>query len=220
MAPEKFFDYLEGKLPPPEKERFEQALIANPDLQRQLVTVREIQRGMQRSASERIENAATARAGSRGRQLAVAFAVLVGLNVAIGLYFIFRQNVPSEQVRRAKEASFRHKLESSVEKSAAATFAPPTIGMERIPINAPREKQESIAAAVIEAAAKTGGSGTKALPNESGLSVLVLVPGAREQEFRNALTAFGAPSPAPTVAGPAGSPNDAVRLEVVLSVPR
>ena len=35
MTPEKFFDYLEGKLPPAERERLERALISNPELQRQ-----------------------------------------------------------------------------------------------------------------------------------------------------------------------------------------
>ena len=66
MTPEKFFDYLEGKLPPAEKERLERALISDPELQRQFVSARQIHRGLQRPAGE---SAATTRAGSRGRQL-------------------------------------------------------------------------------------------------------------------------------------------------------
>jgi hypothetical protein len=142
MTPEKFFDYLEGKLSPTEKERLERALISDPELQRQFVSARQIHRGMQRPEGE---SAATARAGARGRQLAVAFAILVAMNVALGLIYIFRANKPSEQVQKAREEALRHQLQSSVEKSAAAAFIPPTIGMERVAIATPREKQDDVA---------------------------------------------------------------------------
>ena len=72
MTPEKFFDYLEGKLPPVERERLERALISDPELQRQFVAARQIHRSLGRPPDE---SAATTRAGSRGRQLAAAFAV-------------------------------------------------------------------------------------------------------------------------------------------------
>ena len=221
MTPEKFFDYLEGKLPPPEKERLERALIADPELQRQFVTAREIHRGMQRSPNEQSNGSATRRAGRLGRQVAAAFAVLVAMNVLFGLYYIYRANQPSEQVRQAREASLRHQLQSAVEKSAAAVFTPPTIGMDRVVIATPRAKQDDVAASIIAAVTKAGGSGTKALPNDNGLSVLVLVPAAHEQEFRNTLTNFGAPFPTPsTDRTPSLSPNDIVHLEIVLSAPR
>jgi len=221
MTPEKFFDYLEGKLPPVEKEGLERALISDPELQKEFVIAREIHRGMQRSPNDQTDSVATRRAGMRGRQVAAAFAVLVALNVFFGLYYIFRANKPSEQVRQAREASLRHQLENAVVKSAAAVFTPPTIGMDRLAITAPHAKQDDVAAAIIAAATKAGGSGTKTLPNESGLSVLVLVPAAREEEFRNTLATFGAPSPTPAIAGTRSfSPNDAVRLEIVISAPR
>ena len=221
MTPEKFFDYLEGKLPPADKEHLERALIADPELQRQFVTAREIHRGMQRSPNEQSNGSATRHAGRLGRQVAAAFAVLVAMNVLFGLYYIFRANQPSEQVRQAREASLRHQLQNSIEKAAAAVFTPLTIGMERIAITAPRAKQNEIAASIIAAAARTGGSGTKTLPNDNSLSVLVLVPAAREPEFRRALSSFGAPSPTPAQAGESSpSPNDIVHLEIVLSAPR
>src|ERR1044071_9369890 len=128
MTPEKFFDYLEGKLPPAEKERLERALISDPELQREFVAARQIHRSMQRPANE---SAATTRAGSRGRQLAAAFAVLVAMNVALGLFYIFRANKPSPEVDRARVETLRHQLHSALEKSAAATFSPPTIAMEQ-----------------------------------------------------------------------------------------
>ena len=88
MSPEKFFDYLEGKLPPPERERLERALIHDPELQRQFVAARQIHRGMQRPADE---TAATdpgrlARATARG-----GFCGPRAMNVALGLIYIFRE---------------------------------------------------------------------------------------------------------------------------------
>jgi hypothetical protein len=97
MTPEKYFDYLEGKLSPDERARLERALISNPELQREFVTARQIHRSMQRPADE---SAAVTRAGSRGRQLAAAFAVLVLMNVALGLIYIFRANQPRSNWKR------------------------------------------------------------------------------------------------------------------------
>ncbi len=213
MTPEKFFDYLEGKLPPPERERLERALIADPELQQQFVAARQIHRSMERPADE---SAATTRAGSRGRQLAAAFAVLVAMNVALGLFYIFHSNQPSPEVQKAREDTLRHQLQSSLEKSAAAAFTPPTLGLEPISITVPREKQDEAALAIIAAATKAGGSGTKDLPNENGVKVLVLVPGSAERQFRHTLITLGAPVTASSDA----APNEPVNLEVVLTNPR
>ncbi len=215
MTPEKFFDYLEGKMPPAEKERLERALIADPELQQQLASARQIHRGMQRPAGE---SAATGRAGNRGRQLAAAFVILVAMNVALGLIYIFRANKPSEAVTQARTEALRHQLQSSVEKAAAAAFTPPTLGLEQITIAAPRAQQEEAARTIIAAAARAGGSATKDLPNENGFNVLVLIPASAEPEFREVLHALGAPPTA--TAGPAASPNDIVRLTIVLASPR
>lgn len=217
MTPEKFFDYLEGKLPPDERERLERALISDPELQRQFVAARQIHRGMERPAGE---TAATTRAGSRGRQLAAAFAVLVAMNVALGLFYIFHANRPSNEVQKARDEAFRHQLQSALEKSAAAAFTPPTLGLEPVAITVPREKQNDVAQAIIEAATKAGGSGTKDLPNDSRVKVLVLVPASAEAEFRKKLTAFGAAASGSAATPNALSPNEPVHLEVVLSATR
>jgi hypothetical protein len=213
MTPEKFFDYLEGKLPADERERLERALISDPELQRQFVVARQIHRGMERPAGE---TAATTRAGSRGRQLAAAFAVLVAMNVALGLFYIFHETKPSKEVQKARDEALRHQLQSSLEKSAAAAFTPPTLGIESVAITVPREKQEDVAQTIIEAAARAGGSGTKALPHDGAVKVLVLVPAAAEAEFRQKLTALGA-APGSAATPNALSPNEPVHLEVVLS---
>ena len=217
MTPEKFFDYLEGKLPPAEKERLERALISDPELQRQFVSARQVHRGMQRTEGE---TARTTRAGSRGRQLAAAFAVLVAMNVALGLIYIFRANKPTDQVEKAREESLRHQLQSSVEKSAAAAFPVPTIGMEQIAITTPRDKQDAVAKTIIDAANQAGGSGTKGLPNDNGFSVLVIVPASAETQFRQTLASLGGPSPALAPGTPAAAPNEPVRLEIAISSAR
>jgi hypothetical protein len=218
MAPEKFFDYLEGKLPPRERERLERALISDPELQRQFVSARQIHRALQRPPNDESNGATTARAGSRGRQLAAAFAVLVAMNVFLGLFYIFYATKPSAQVQKAREESLRHRLQSALEKSA--TLTPPMIGTDEIKITAPRERQDEVAQAVIAAANEAGGSGAKGLPNDSGFKVLVIVPASHEQEFRTALAALGAPSSAPAGVAPAVSPNERVRLEIVVAAPR
>lgn len=217
MTPEKFFDYLEGKLPPPERERLERALIADPELQEQFVAARQIHRSLQRPPGE---SSATTRAGSRGRQLAAAFAVLVAMNVGLGLFYIFRSNQPSKEMQQKREAALRHQLQSSLEKSAAAAFTPPTLGIEPVQVTVPREKQDEVAQKIILAATEAGGSGTKGLPNDNGTQVLVLVPASAEARFRQTLSALGALSPGPSATPRSGSPNEPVHLEIVLSAPR
>lgn len=215
MTPEKFFDYLEGKLPPAEKERLERALIADPELQQEFARAREVHRGLERPQGE---TAATTRAGNRGRQLAAAFAVLVAMNVALGLIYIFKTNKPNEQVRAAQKEALRHQLQSSVEKAAVASFTVPTIGMEKIALAVPRDRQEAVAEQIIAAVSKAGGSAVKSLPNDNGFSVLADLPGAQTADLRATLATLGGPSPAPP-ASPALAPDETVRLEIVLSGP-
>jgi hypothetical protein len=217
LTPEKFFDYLEGKLPPPERERLERALITDPELQRQFVSARQIHRSLERPPNE---SPAVTRAGARGRQLAAAFAVLVAMNVALGLFFIFRSNKPSTEVQKAREEALRHQLQSSLEKSAAASFTPPSLGIEPVTFTVPRETQEAVAQKIIAAATKAGGSGAEDLPNDTGLRVFVLVPARAEAQFRQTLRRFGAPSTGPSASSSAAAPNETVHLQIILATPR
>ncbi|MGH8165515.1 MAG: hypothetical protein ACREP1_14395, partial [Rhodanobacteraceae bacterium] len=87
-------------MPPAEKERLERALIADPELQQQFASARQVHRGIQNAQAG--QTPATVRAGNRGRQVAAAFAVLVAMNVALGLIYIFKVNKPSETVAKAR----------------------------------------------------------------------------------------------------------------------
>jgi len=214
MTPEKFYDYLEGKLPEPEREELERALIHDPELQRQFVAARQIHRALGRPPEE--SGPTIADAGRRGRQVAAAFALLVLMNVALGLIYIFHANKPSAEVEKARIEALRQQLQSSLEKSAAATFTPPTIGMEKVVLKISRAQQEAAAKSIIDAAANVGGSATKGLPNDNGFNVLVLIPGSGEANFRNVLNHLGAVAPSPA-AQPNASPNEMIHLEIVLS---
>jgi hypothetical protein len=216
MTPEKFFDYLEGKLPPEEREALEHALIGDPELQKQFVAARRIHRRLEEPA---VESSTVIRPAARGPLVAAAFAALVGVNVAIGLYFIFRSGGPSAEAKEAQVDAIRRQVENSVEKAAAATFTPPTIAAQPILLTIPPEKQEAVAKAIIDAAEKAGGSGAKELPRNGENRVLVLVPASAEAQFRQTLTALGAP-PAELAAPTPASPDQPVHLEIVLSLPR
>jgi len=216
MTPEKFFDYLEGRLPPEERQHLEHALIHDPELQKQFVAARQIHRRLQEPAAA---SADAARSTARGPFVVAAFAVLVGVNVAIGLYFIFRSGGPSPEAKQAQVEAIRQQVEHSVQKAAEATFTPPTIAAPPIVLTIPAEKQDEIAKAIIAAAEKAGGSGTKGLPNDGENRVLVLVPASAEAQFRKTLTALGAPPTEATAPSPS-SPDQPIHLEIVLSRPR
>ena len=213
MTPEKFFDYLEGKLPDSEREALERALITDPELQKQFVAARQIHRSLDRSPEE---TGAIARAGARGRMIAAAFAVLVALNVGIGLYFIFRSAKPAPEGEQAQVQAIRQQVERSLAKAATATFTPPTIAAEPVLLTVPATQQNDVARTIIAAAEKAGGSATKGLAEDNRTRVFVLVPASAEAEFRKTLSAFGAAAPTATPSSPA-SPNEPVHLEVVLS---
>jgi len=213
MTPEKFFDYLEGKLPDWERQALERALITDPELQKEFVAARQIHRSLDRSPEE---TAAIARAGARGRMIAAAFAVLVALNVGIGLYFIFRSAKPAPEVQQAQVQAIRQQIEKSLAQAASATFTPPTIAAEPVLITIPAAQQDDVARTIIAAAEKAGGSATKGLVEDNTTRVFVLVPASAEAEFRKTLSALGAAAPSATSPSPA-SPNEPVHLEIVLS---
>lgn len=216
MTPEKFYNYLEGKLSADEREHLERALIHDPELQRQFVAARQVHRSLQHPPGDSVT---IAQAGARGRQVAAACAILVFLNVAIGLFFIFRMNKPPPEVEQAREAAIRARLQSSLEKSATDLLPAPTLAAAPVVLTIAAEKQDEAAQKIIAAATAAGGSGTKTLPNENGVSVLVLIPASAEAEFRKTLSALGAPPP-PTQPTSTVSPNEPVHLEIVLAKPR
>ncbi len=214
MTPEKFFDYLEGKLSPEEREDLERALISDPELQRQFVAARRIHRSANQPPNEA---AAVTKAASRGRLVAAAFAVLVLLNVGIGLYFIFRQAKPPEEYEREKRKALLAQIEKSVNQVAAANMSTPRLGPEEIQLTASAAEKEKVVATVIAAAERVGGSATRDLPNDKFVRLLVDLPASRAWEFRAALAPLGAVLTTPAPPSPTSNTNETERMEVVIT---
>lgn len=198
MNPDKLFDYLDGNLSPDERDRLEDQLLADPQLQRQLAVAREIHRGG-RSSREVIvplEDFEQQRAGRIGRGVATAFAGLVLLNVLIGIAFIVGKNRP----KKPTDLQVRQQVTDSVEKAAAAGLPTPTLAEEVRLTAATVEARDKLAANVLVIAREAGGEAIKAPPDDSGVTILATIPSKRVPEFRRGLAPlagvdFSSPAP-------------------------
>jgi hypothetical protein len=233
MSPDKLFDYLDGKLSAQERAALEEKLTSDPLLQRELAIAREIHKGMGGSrelVGVTLDPAAPSmpEGAALGRKVATAFAVLVALNVGIGLYFIFLggkkdhtsalHSSASAGMTTTDEAKVRQQLIKSLERTAGDSLSSTRIGTDEISITAPVGQREAVANKVVAAAMQCGGSGTKGLLEENALSVFVELSSDREAEFRRAIAPFNAnggsaaPSnPAPAIAS---SPGEKTRLQI------
>ncbi len=200
MNPDKLFDYLDGKLPPEQRAELERQLVTDKHLQRELVMAREIHSRAE-NAPEVILPAEvkTERGAILGRRVAIAFAVLVFMNVLFGLYAIgFMEN----KKRRAQTATDqnRQQLAEALQKAAASALPTPTldIGEIEIKLNGWAKQKDVVADRIIAAAVWCGGSAAKNVSKENSLLVFAEIPANRENDFRQALTQLGAaPSTTP-----------------------
>jgi hypothetical protein len=209
MKPDKLFDYLEGRLPAAERTALEQQLISDKHLQRELAVARQIHAGM-RGDSREVLLPPTQDVTEQGRKMALrvgaAFIVLMAVNVGIGLWLIAR-HVTKNPNRALLETQMRQQIAKSLEQ-AAATFTPAPLGVSEIMVPAAIGKLEAVADEVVTIASRLGGSATKGLPDQGGLSVLVDLPSNRELEFRAAISSIsgaGETAASPTTVGAPGS---------------
>jgi hypothetical protein len=215
MNPDKFFDYLEGRLSPKERAALEEQLISDKQLQREFAVARQIHAGM-RGDSREVVFPAPPDIPERGRKMAirigVAFMVLMFVNVGIGLYFIFRHESKNPN-RPLLEAQMREQIAKSIERAEALTPTPNALGVSEITIRAETGKLDGVADRIIAIVSGLGGSATKGVPEAGRLSVLVDLPAGRESEFRAAVASIqggGAPeSSAPTKTPEPGSSTPA-----------
>jgi hypothetical protein len=238
MNPDKLFDYLDGKLSAQERAALEEKLTTDPLLQRELAIAREIHNGM-RGSREVVDVTLDPTAhgmpegATLGRKVATAFAVLVALNVGIGLYFIFlggkkdhtsalhsasRDSSAPPGMTTTDEAKVRQQLIKSLERTAGDSLSSTRIGTDEISITAPVGQREAVANKVIAAAMQCGGSGTKGLLEENALSVFVELSSGREADFRRAIAPLNAngASAGQSSLGPAiaSSPGEKTRLQI------
>jgi len=196
MSPDKLFDYLDGKLSPAQREKVEQQLASDAHARRELAAAREIHSHMRDSREVLLmDELPNPRGAILGRRVAVAFAVLVFLNVVFGLYAIGFM----EKKRRARpaEAQNRQQLVQALEKAAASALPTPSLEIDEIKLEAPAKQREAMASKVIAAAKQCGGSAVKGLTNENGILLFAEIPVARVNEFNDSLTKLGALPRAP-----------------------
>jgi anti-sigma factor RsiW len=205
MNPEKLFDYLEGSLPEQEQAELERQLATDPQLQRELAIAREMHRRSRGSRevlgeSEDID-IPTAPSGKLGRRLIAAFALLVLVNVLVGIAFIIGRKKPENPADlRARELAMRQQLTASLQRTAETALPAPTLATEEIHLFASASEHEALANNVVMLATQCGGSAAKAPPDDTGITVLADIPANREDEFRHAVaplaqTDFSSPTP-------------------------
>jgi hypothetical protein len=214
MNPDKLFDYLDGKLSATERAAFEQELISDQQLQRELAVARRIHAGMSRDSRE-VLLPEEVNVSERGRQMArrvgVAFIILMAVNVGGGLWLIARHETKNPN-RALLEAQMRQQLTKSLEHAATMELTPPPLGVSEITISAVPGLLDQVANEIISIARQFGGTATKGIPERHRLGLLVDLPSDREMEFREKITSImgGAPFlPAPKSATPATSEGPA-----------
>jgi hypothetical protein len=203
MSPESLFDYLDGILPEEERIELERRLATDPQLQRQLAIAREMHRrsrGSREVIGESQDIDIPAPSGKLGRRVAAAFALLVMVNVLVGIAFIIGQKGSRPVDLRVRELAMRQQLTASLQKAAETALPPPTFATDEIHLVASTNEREALANNVVMLANQCGGSAAKAPPDETGITVLADLPAIRADEFRQALaplTQVDFPSPTP-----------------------
>ncbi len=201
-------------MPAQEREELEQKMANDSNLLRQLAMARKLREAMPGSqemiGSVDEVSAADRRGAILSRRVALAFIVLVFLNVLIGLWFIFQSE---KKKAKSHDTDVRQQVEQSLAHAAVAAMPTPNIEADEIKISAPGDQQEQTVQKVISAATESGGVGAKALSEESGIVVLIDLPKNRELDFRRKLVALGAPPPGP-IEETKPQPNDRKFLQV------
>jgi hypothetical protein len=206
MNPDKWFDYLDGKLPDWERNQLEEQIPSDPQMQRELAAARRIHANMAGPSGEVLvedDPQLAARGRKMTMRIGVAFLVLVALNVGIGLWFIARKEA-SNPNHKLLDEQLRLQIQQSAQRAAAA-LTPPPLGVSDISIPAAPGQMDKVAEQVVATAQRLGGSAKKKLPEAKQLGVLVDLPEGREAEFRAAIAVLSggrAASPlSPAVAG-------------------
>jgi hypothetical protein len=221
MNPEKLFDYLEGNLTPEERAQLESQLATDPQLQRELAIAREMHqrsRGSREVLGESDDIDIPPPSGKLGPRLIAVFALLVLVNVLVGIAFIIghkKSQNPADL--RARELAMRQQLTASLQKTAETALPVPTLAADEIHLSAPVSEQETLASNVVMLATQSGGSAAKTPPDEAGITVLADLPASREDEFRRALAPLAQgdfSSPAP----PKKKPTDRARINIYVRI--
>lgn len=204
MNPEKLFDYLDGNLAAAERAQLEERLASDPRLQRELAIAREMHRrsrGSREVIGEDDDIAIPTPSGKLGPRLVTIFALLVLVNVLVGIAFIIGRKKPENSADlRAKELAIRQQLTASLHQTAETALPLPTLRANEIRLTSSAKEREALADSVVMLAIRCGGSAAKAPADDTGITVLADLPASREDEFRRALAPlaqadFSSPTP-------------------------
>jgi hypothetical protein len=212
MNPDRLFDYLEGRLSASDRADLEERLLSDRQLQRELAVARQIQAGM-RGDSREVLLPAEPDISAGGRKTAlrigVAFILLMGVNVAFGLWLIARHESNNPN-RALLENQMRDQIVKSIEHAAAAlTPGTNSLGISEITIGAAQGKLGAVADEVVAIASRFGGSATKGLQDGGRISILVDVPANRESDFRAAIESVSGGAASSTTSPEPRSPPSA-----------
>jgi hypothetical protein len=202
MSPDKLFNYLDGKLSPEQRADMERQLATDVHLQRELAMAREIHSRMSdvRDVREVMLSpdvpVETERGAVLGRRVAIAFAVLVFMNVVFGLYAIFF--MAKKERAKAGEKQNRQELVQALEKAGENALPTPSLETNEITISVPAKQKDAAANKIIAAAKQSGGSAVKNLNAENGLLLFAEIPAGRVNQFQEELKKLGATVPAAT----------------------
>jgi hypothetical protein len=204
MNPDKLFDYLDGKLSPAEREKFEDQLIRDPELQREFAMARKIHERMSGDVREVLLDEAPSGA-DRSRRLVlrvtIVFLTLIFINTLVGVIVIGIMESKRHRTQVASEQN-RQDVTTALQKAATNALPTPIFDVDEIKI-AVRAGQEDATVEEISAAAKqAGGSAAKNLSNENGTLVFAEVPADHASQFRDALSQMGATLPPASNASP------------------
>ncbi len=202
MNPDKLFDYLEGKLPHPERASLEKQIAEDPQLQKEFAAAHRIHSNM-RSESREILVQDDAASTERGRKMAlrigIGFLVLIALNVGGGLWFIAHHEAANPNHKLLQQQAREQMLASARRAASVLTASPVALDLT---VPAAAGQLDGVAEQVVVTAQRLGGSATKGLRDGPQINVLVDVPGRRESEFRAAMARLTEPKP------DSASPND------------
>jgi hypothetical protein len=198
MNPDKLFDYLDGKLSPNERAKLEERFMSDPEARQELAVARQIHAQM--GDSREIVGIGDAepiseRGAVLARRIMSVFIVLVGLNVAFGIYAIFFMK--NKQHARERAEQNRTELAQSLSQTAAIALPTPRLEVEEIKFIAPASDQQKLANIVIDEAKAVGGSAAKGLDNDQGVLIFAELPSSRVNDFREALSRLGGTEPTP-----------------------
>ena len=204
MNPDKLFDYLEGKLPEWERVQLEKQIADDPRLQKEFAAARRIHSNMAGDSREILlpgDEATNAQGRKMALRIGVAFLVLMGVNVAAGLWFIAHHEAANPN-RPLLEAQMRDQITKSLQQATQTALTPPPLDLSELTLSAAPGQMNRVADQVVAMAQRLGGSATKELPDGNRIGVLADVPAQRESEFRAALAAGSGATPSPV------SPNE------------